>query len=521
MAELTNGAETLVQTLAACEIDMCFSNPGTSEMHLVAALDRIEGPRCVLALFEGVVTGAADGYARMRGRPAATLLHCGPGLTNGLANIHNARKAGSSMVNLIGDHATWHVEHNAPLTADVVGLASPLSDWVRLTPDANALAADAADCVAAATSYNGKIASLVVPGNAAWDPAHAAARPRTPTAPHRVDDATVASVAQKLANGKRTALIIGGACLRGDALTQAGDIAAHCGVTLLSPSSNARTERGRSRVPVQPVPYPVAQALDMLSEIEQVILVCAAAPVGFFAYPGTPSSMLPPSAEVIELASKDSDGPGALAALADALGVKRSAATLDAAAPIKPQDASLTPTLVNALVAYRMPEQTVLVDEAITGGRDLLEYTRAAAPHDHLQVVGGSIGIGPPLATGAALACPDRRVITLQADGSAMYTLQALWTQAREQLNIVTLVYANRAYRILQHELRNVGAQQGDQIGEVARAMMRLDNPTLDFVKLAEGMGVPGTRVETVGALDRALVAALGETGPRLIEIVL
>ncbi|MEM7379210.1 MAG: acetolactate synthase large subunit [Pseudomonadota bacterium] len=521
MTALHNGAETLVETLSTSGIDVCFTNPGTSEMHLVAALDRLDGPRCVLGLFEGVVTGAADGYARMTGRPAATLLHCGPGLTNGLANIHNARKAGSAMVNLIGDHATWHVEHNAPLTADVVGLATPLSDWVKLTPDATSLAADAADCVAAARACNGKIASLVVPGNAAWDPAEAAAARVEPEPALTVEAERIDAAARRLQNGKRTALLVGGACLHAEPLALAGAIAHHCNARLLSPSSNARTARGRGRTPIQPVPYPVDQALALLADIEQVVLVCAAAPVGFFAYPNTPSSMLPPDCEVVVLAGVDADGPATLQALALALGVGPAPQQASSDALSLPQDAALTPTLVNALVACRLPEQAVLIDEAITGGRDLLQFTPRAAPHDHLQIVGGSIGAGPPLATGAAIACPARQVIALQADGSAMYTLQALWTQAREQLNVVTIVYANRAYRILQHELRNVGAQQGDQIGDVARAMMRLDNPTLDFVQLASGMGVPATRVDSVTGLDRALTGALSTPGPTLIEAVL
>ena len=521
MTRLNNGAETLVQTLAASGIDLCFSNPGTSEMHLVAALDRIDGPRCVLGLFEGVVTGAADGYARMAGKPAATLLHCGPGLANGLANVHNARKAGSAMVNLIGDHATWHVEHNAPLTADVVGLAQPMSDWVRLTPDAPSLARDAAECVAAARAHNGKIASLVIPGNAAWDAAGSAAPAQAIDAPTPVDDTAVANAATRLNNSKRTALLVGGSCLHEPALALAHRVATHCGATLLSPNSNARTARGRGRCPITPVPYPVQQALEMLRDVEQVVLVCADAPVGFFAYPDTPSAMLPEGCDVFQLADRDADGPAVLAALAEAVGATTARPLPESNPTILPQDASLTPTLINAVVAHRLPENAVLVDEAITGGRDLLDFTPDAAPHEHLQIVGGSIGIGPPLATGAALACPDRRVVALQADGSAMYTLQALWTQAREQLDVTTIVYANRAYRILQHELRNVGAQQGDQIGDVARDMMRLDNPTLDFVKLAEGMGVPALRVESVVELDRALVAALAQRGPMLIEAVL
>ena len=166
-----NGAESLVRTLVAGGVDVCFSNPGTSEMHFVAALDRVEGMRCVLGLFEGVVTGAADGYFRMKGTPASTLLHLGPGLANGLANLHNAKKANSGIVNIVGQHATHHIGYNAPLTSDIEGLARPMSAWVRTSPDAKSVSADGAAAIAAARSAPPQIATLILPADTAWNEA--------------------------------------------------------------------------------------------------------------------------------------------------------------------------------------------------------------------------------------------------------------------------------------------------------------------------------------------------------------
>src|SRR5271167_1334621 len=166
-----NGAESLVRTLVGGGVNVCFANPGTSEMHFVAALDRVEGMRCVLGLFEGVVTGAADGYFRMKNTPASTLLHLGPGLANGLANLHNAKKANSGIVNIVGQHATYHIGFNAPLTSDIEGLARSMSAWVRTSPNAKSVAADGAAAIAAAKSAPPKIATLILPADTAWNEA--------------------------------------------------------------------------------------------------------------------------------------------------------------------------------------------------------------------------------------------------------------------------------------------------------------------------------------------------------------
>ena len=509
-----NGAESLVRTLIASGVDTCFTNPGTSEMHFVAALDKVPGMRSVLGLFEGVVTGAADGYARMADKPAATLLHCGPGLANGIANLHNANKAGTPVVNIVGDHATWHVAYNAPLTADVEGLAAPISAWVKTSSSSQEVAADGAAAVAACQQHPGCIASLILPGDTAWESAAGPAEAVAVAASPALDQGSIEQAASRLKAGKRTALLLAGNTLREEPLLIAAGIAEATGATLLAPTSNARMTRGAGIVPIESVPYAVEQALAFLAEYEQIITIGAQAPVAFFAYPDKPSSLLPKSCDVFEMASREQDGVTALTLLAQVLGTSAISNVPAQELPPLPADDRLNPESINTVVAHLMPEQAIVIDEAITAGRSLQKLTAGAARHDLLQIVGGSIGIGPPLAVGAAIACPDRKVLALQADGSAMYTIQALWTQARENLDITTIIYANRAYAILQHELKNVGAETG----KVAEDMMRLDNPTLDFVSLAKGMGVEGEQVTTPQELEKALVKGLAMKGPYLIE---
>ncbi|MBL8589720.1 MAG: acetolactate synthase large subunit [Methylobacteriaceae bacterium] len=514
-----NGADALCETLLAGGIDVCFANPGTSEMHFVAALDRQPRMRCVLGLFEGVVTGMADGYARMAERPAATLLHLGPGLANGLANLHNARRARSPMVNVVGDHATYHRAHDAPLHSDIESLARPMSHWIGWAETPDSVSQTAADAIAAARTPPGRIATLVLPADAAWGETAAplAAAPPPAAAP-AVGREAIAAAAQAL-RGKGALLLLGGAVLRGPALDCAGRIAAATGARLMAQQSNARIERGAGRVPVSRVPYVVEHALAALAGVGTLILVGAKAPVAFFAYPGKPGTLAPPEARILTLAEPGEDGAGALAALAEELGV---AAGLDPgraglARPAPPTGA-LTPEAVALAVAALMPEHAVICDESVSSGRDFFRHTATAPPHDFLQITGGAIGCGPPLATGAAIACPGRKVIALQADGSALYTAQALWTQARESLDVTTIIFSNRRYAILYGELKNVGA--GDP-GRNARRMLDLDDPPIGWVRLAEGFGVPATRVEDADALVRALAAALAGRGPHLIEAVL
>ncbi len=512
-----NGAESLVQTLVDSGIEVCFSNPGTSEMHFVAALDKIAGMRCVLGLFEGVVTGAADAYFRMTDKPAVTLLHLGPGLGNGLANLHNAKKAASGIVNIVGEHATYHVEHDAPLTADIEGIARPVSHWVKTGKSANEIAADGADAVAAALTWPGQIATLVLPANTAWERATAPAPRVTPPSPKQVPQARVNSIAEVLRSGEPAAFIMTGRTLRAGPLRTASQIAVKCGATLLAQTSNARLERGAGRTPIENVPYPVDAAVKKLSGYKHLICVGAKPPVAFFAYPDKPSCLWPEQCEPHVLAHNDEDGEAALNELAKIVGANTTTPVVQPVSlPALPNNNSLDSASIAAIVANLLPENAIVVDEGITASRDMPHPTAGSAPHDWLQICGGSIGAGFPLATGAAVACPDRKVLALQADGSGMYTLQALWTQARENLDITTILLSNRAYAILKHELRNVGANAGT----IATDMMELNRPDLDWVSMARGMGVEAGLATDTSSLIRELKAGFASEGPYLIEAV-
>ncbi len=513
-----NGAESLVRTLVGGGVDVCFANPGTSEMHFVAALDRVEGMRCVLGLFEGVVTGAADGYARMSEQPAATLLHLGPGLANGLANIHNANKASSPMVNIVGDHATYHRKYDAPLTSDIEGLARPSSHWVKTSPDAKSIAADGAAAIAAARRLPGQIATLILPADTAWNEGSGPAPVAPAEPPQPVSADAVAEAARALRSGEPCLILLTGRALRQEGLDLAGRIAAKTGARLIAQGSNARTQRGRGRVFLERVPYVVDQAVKVLAGLKHIILVGAKMPVAFFAYPDKPSLLAPPDAQGHVLARLDQDLLGALEALADELGARSTPAPVGNEPPPAPGQGKITSEALGASLGALIPENAIVVDEAVTTGRGFFAPTRAAAPHDWLSNMGGSIGLGMPVATGAAVACPDRKIICLEGDGSGMYTLQALWTQAREGLDVTTLLFSNRSYQILKGELANVGAGNP---GRKALDMLDIGQPDLDWVTMAKGMGVPGARAATMEEFNRRFAEGLAAPGPFLVEVAL
>lgn len=510
-----NGAESLVHTLLACGVDTCFANPGTSEMHFVAALDRIPGMRSVLGLFEGVVTGAADGYARMTGKPAACLLHCGPGLANGLANLHNARRARTPLVAIIGDQATYHRPLDAPLTADTEGWARPVSGFVRTATTAAEVGGCAAAAVQAALTAPGQIASLILPADTAWDEGGIVAAPLPAPAPAPVDPGAVRHAARVLCRGEPAMLLLGGACLLAAPLEDAARIAEASGARLIAQQQNARIARGRGRVAIGRVPYPLDQALAVFAGIRHLILVGATPPVSFFAYPGRPNRLAPPDCEIHILARPEQDGAAALATLADELGAGPWVAPAHEDRPPAPVRGALTPESGAETILALLPEDAVVIDEAGSFGRGIFAQSHRAAPHDWLQLTGGAIGDGLPMATGAAIGAPGRRVISLQADGSAMYTLQALWTQARERLDVTTIVFANRRYAILLGELANVGANPGPR----ALGMMSLDDPDLDWVKLAGGMGVEAAAAADGAGLADLLAYAATRRGPFLIAL--
>ena len=515
-----NGAESLVATLATNGVDVCFTNPGTSEMHFVAALDRIAGPRCVLGLFEGVVTGAADGYYRMAGKPAATLLHLGPGLGNGLANLHNARKARSGIVNIVGDHAHDHARFESPLKSDIEGIARPVSHWVRTSPSAHEVAFDGAQAIAATRDGAlGRIATLVLPADTAWGAGGDAVRAPAPEpAPAPDADAVRAAASTLRTLGERAVLLVGAGGVGERAAVLATAVARKTGCRVIAEFYSPRTPGGRGRPRIDRLPYAVEAAVDRLKGTECLLLAGASEPISFFAYPGKPHQLKPPGCATLRLADAREDVPAALQALCDELDAAPAAAPTASAPPgieaLRMATTLDADVIGHALVAL-LPEQTVVVDEAVTSGRAFGNRFAAAAPHDWLTVMGGAIGFGLPGALGAAIGAPGRPVLALEGDGSAMYTLQALWSIARESLPVVAIVFANRAYRILQGELKGVGAAVS---GPKATQMLTLEPPALDWVSIARGHGVPAASVRTPDEFVREVQRGFASRGPYLIE---
>lgn len=512
-----NGAQTLVHTLADSGIEICFGNPGTSEMHFVVALDREARIRGVLCLFEGVVAGAADGYARMAGKPAATLLHLGPGFANAISFLHNARKAGQGIVNIVGDHATSHSQYaQAPLSSDILGICGSVSDWLHQSKSPHDVAGDGARAVQAARQ--GQIATLVLPADCAWSEAAASAPPLPPLAPRIVAPTTIEQIAAALRNGKRSLLLLRGRCLEADGVKAAGRIAAATGARIAHDYFTPRITRGAGLPAIERIPYFSEQIVGCLAGLEQIILVGAPPPVTFFAYPDKPSWVTPRGCELLTLAAPEEDGAAALIALADALNAKAPGNLVRLVRPDLPADGALTIDVMGAVIARLMPENAILSDDSLTAGPGLQKYLVQGPAHDALFLTGGAIGDAKPMAVGAALACPGRKVIAVSGDGAAMYSLPSLWTMARENLDVVTIICANRSYNILNIELGRVGAIDP---GPKTLAMLDLHNPVPNFVALANGMGVEASRAETAKQFAEQFADAVARPGPRLIEAVL
>jgi len=515
---MPNGAQALMKTLADAGVSVCFTNPGTSEMHFVAALDDEPRMRAVLALFEGVATGAADGYARMADKPAATLLHLGCGLGNGLANLHNARKGKVPVVNIVGDHATYHVPLDAQLQSDIETVARNVSPgFVRTSKATSELCRDVVDAVTAARGLPGQVATLILPADVSWGEGGVPAAPPAPPAPAAADDATVARIAEVLRAGAPTALLLGGRALREPALRAAAQVAAKAGATLLSEVFPTRLERGAGRPAIERIAYLAELAGVQLAGLKHLVLVDAKAPVSFFAYPGKPSELVPAGCAVHTLATPAQDAAASLAKLARALGADAVPPPLQPAGrPGRPRG-RLSAEKVCKAVGHLLPEHAIVVDEAITSGLMLPLMTAGCPAHDLITLTGGAIGQGLPSSIGAAIACPERPVLALIGDGSAMYTIQSLWTMAREKLDITAIIFNNASYSVLNVELERVGAER---IGPKARAQLDLKGPVLDFCRLAQGMGVHAARADSAEDFCRALEYALAHPGPHLIEAV-
>jgi acetolactate synthase-1/2/3 large subunit len=512
------GAQALVQTFVDAGVTVCFTNPGTSEMHFVAALDTNPQMRCVLGLFEGVVTGAADGYGRIAGTPAATLLHLGPGLGNGLANLHNAKKARTPVVNVIGDHATYHRKYDAPLTSDVEAIARPVSGWVKASGSADEVAADGAQAVQASLSGAGQVATLILPADTAWNTTSAPAPAPLPrVGPPPVDGERVQAAARALASGEPCVLLMNGVLTEARVLA-ASRIAAATGARLITDTFVPRMRRGAGLPAPLRLPYFGEQAAEMLAGTRHLILLGTQPPVTFFAYPGKPYWLTPEGCTLHEVAGRDGDLDGALDALGQAVGAAGKTVPLAAADRPALPTGKLDARAIGAAVGHLLPDNVIVVDEGGTSGHGTVMGTRGAPPHDWLHLTGGSIGYALPTATGAAIAAPDRRVLCLQGDGGGMYTVQALWTQARERLDITTIIFANRRYSILQVEFGRVGAHAP---GPKAMSMLELTDPVIDWTGMARSLGVRAWRADTAESFAQALAAAFAEPGPSLIEAVI
>jgi acetolactate synthase I/II/III large subunit len=520
------GAEALLRTLRAGGVDACFANPGTSEMHVVAALQEIPEIRPILALFEGVATGAADGYGRMTGRPAATLLHLGPGLANGWANLHNARRAHTPVVCVVGDHATFHKHHDPPLESDIPALAGAVSGWVGRPASAAEVGQATAQALTEASRGAGQVATLVLPADAAWSEGAAWCDVVPPPGgPAPVADVIVEEVAGVLrkAGPGQAAVFVGGGATTEAGLVAASHVAQASGARLLGETFPARLARGGGRPELERLAYLGEMARDQLAGVDHLVLAGAAAPVSFFAYEDQPSTPVPAGCAVHHLAGPDDDAVGALAALAELLGAPSGREVGESGAPAvaPPADGPITPASAAAVIGAVLPASAVVVDESNTSGTAMAAATAAGPPHDWLTLTGGAIGYALPVAVGAAVACPNRPVLTLESDGSAMYTIAALWTMARHDLNVTTVVFANREYAILGFELHRMAArQQAAGLGP-AQQLLTLTPPDLDFVSVAKGMGVPATRATDTVSLQGQLARALAEPGPHLVEAVM
>ena len=513
-----NGAQRLLTTLTESGVDVCFANPGTSEMHFVAAMDDVPSMRGVLALFEGVATGAADGYGRVTGRPAAVLLHLGPGLGNGIANLHNARRAGSPVLTIVGEHATTHQQFDAPLQSDIAALAGNVSQFVRTTNHVADLEQDARDGVAAAIGPPSGVATLILPADVSWSEAGEGSAPSNSRTATSIDPADLKAVADALRRANHAVILVGGPATREDAVRHAVRCADAVGAQLLSETFPPFTRRGAGAVAVERVSYLGEFAASQFAEADLIVTVGAHVPATFFAYPNMASDLVPDGAALMELGVSTTDAQTTLAALAEELGAASTPGSIIEADQPEPPTGALTGASLAQAVAATLGEGTIVVDESNTGGIYLAGATKGAPSHDWLTLTGGAIGYGMPAAIGAAIGAPDQRVLCLESDGSAMYTIQALWTMARENLNITTVILSNRSYAILTMELARVGARSD---AKAAQELLDLENPTLNFVSIAEGMGIAARRVETADGLVAALQDSVAKPGPMLIEAML
>ena len=509
-----NGADALIETLVDNGVTACFANPGTSEMQFVAALDRQPKMRPVLCLFEGVATGAADGYGRMSDTPACTLLHLGPGYGNGLANLHNARRAYTPIVNVIGDHATYHRQYDAPLNSDIPSIVAANSVWVKSADTPDTVAATAAEAITASYGPPGGPVSLILPADSAWLETKVSKALATRPAPAAPDASTVETVARAIKAAAKPVVLIGGRAVRAEALVQAARLQA-AGVRVMADTFVSRQPRGAGIFAPARMQYFGEAALADLEGTDLMVYAGTTTPVAFFAYPDRPSVLVPEGCATLTLADRETDSVAALAALADALGAPATGPSQPLKLPEHAPTGGMTPQSAGLSIARHLPEGAIICDDSVTSGGGVAVPCMTARPHDVLALTGGAIGIGMPLAIGAAVASPGRKVVSLNGDGSAMYTVQSLWTMARENLDVTVVVFANHSYRILNIEMGRTGSGNP---GPSASKLLDLGDPKIDWVSMAKGMGLPAVRCETAEQFETAFARAMSEPGPKFIE---
>jgi acetolactate synthase-1/2/3 large subunit len=515
------GAQSLLETLMSCGVEACFANPGTSELHLVAALHSEERLRSILCLFEGVATGAADGYGRMAGKPAATLLHLGPGLGNGWANLHNAKKAKTPLINLVGEHTTWHLPLGAAITSDLQGVSASISDWTKTSVKASDVGLDVAQSFQAAMANGGQIATLILHADATWETGGIIGKRLAPKPKHQIMDAEIDKAATILTSGRRVAILTTGPSLWGEGREACTRIASKTGATFFCNALNSRMERGAGRMEFSRIPGWGQTAREMLAEFDELIIVGTGLPVLAFGHPSFESILVPETVKLTKLAGPEDDVVGIFRVLSDAVGAPSESISDHLLCQRVEYDLSVGPLTGDAIgraINRFLPEGAIISDESGTGGAAYFPLTAGAIPHDCLFLTGGSIGQGLPVALGAAIACPDRKILCLQADGSAMYTLQALWSMARERCDVTVVIFSNRQYGILMRSLEQYGISElRNQVPD----LFDLSNPDLQWSKLAEGMGVEGHVCDTAEDFNRIFSDCISRKGTQLIEAVI
>lgn len=520
-----SGAEAVLATLVESGVETCFMNPGTSELPFLHALDKFPQMSGTPALFEGVATGAADGYARIARRPSAVLLHMGSGLSNGLANLHNARRAHTPLLCIVGSHATHHALLDPPLHSDLAAAAQTVSGWVRTASGVRPVAIDVMDALEATQDNGGQVATLIVPADVAWSPSVLPFSDRKPRRPAPVASGALDAAVSAVRSGEPTTILLGGPALSSAGLRAADRISQATGARILVETFPARTEQGAGVPFAQRLAYDPGQARAQLAQTQDLVLAGAHPPVSFFAYPDEPSELTPPGCRCLALGEPGQDIESALEFIADELadGFRPRVAPRTPQSKgtgrlnLLPRAGKLSLHTMAQAIAATLPEDSIVVEETISSTAAIAPAMARAAPHTLLTLTGGALGQGLPAATGAAVAAPDRPVVALVSDGSALFTIQALWTQAREQLDVTTVIINNSSYQILQTEFPRFGDQQADT---AAKRLLDLTDPSVEFVKLSKGLGVPARRVTTSEQLVRALHDAYASKGPHLIEAV-